>query len=78
MKFLKKQISLCPWNRQQFHRKNTKSYNHKRENIDNLTLIKITNFYTLKDNVSKMQRQTTGWETEFTTYISDKELASIV
>lgn len=36
--------------------------NHKRKKIDKLDLIKIKNFWSLKDTVTKMKRQSIVWE----------------
>ena len=43
---------------------------------DKLDFIKIKNLRSLKDNVERMRRQATDWETIFAKYISDKGLVS--
>lgn len=43
---------------------------------DKFGIIKIKNFYCLKDIAEKMKRQNLEWEKIFTALISDKELVS--
>ena len=49
-----------------------------KEIIDKVDFIKIKNFCSVKDNVKRLRKQTTGWEEIFAKAISSKGLLSKV